>query len=226
MINININGEDLKVDNKGFLEDLENMKKLSKFLPENPVCVDCGANRGNHTIYYSKILKAKKVYSFEPIEKIYKELLDNINANNIENVEAYNLGLGAKESIIKLYSEIPKSRGAFAFWYEGESTMMPFDMGYKTHVEADYLTAKSVPLDSIISEHVDFIKIDVEGMEMELLKGAERIIKESSPIILIEVWGSNKPIKKEFNDWCLENNYKKLLNVDGENFLIGKDMVK
>jgi len=222
MFDINVHGENIKVDNRGFLEDLDNMDKLAKFLPENPVCVDCGANRGNHTIYYSKILKAKKVYAFEPIEKIYKELLNNVAANNINNVEIYNFGLGAKESVIKLYSEIPDSRGAFAFWYEGETTMKPFDMGYKKHIDADYITAKSVSLDSIITEHVDFIKIDVEGMEMELLKGAKRIIEESNPVILIEVWGSNKPIKKEFNKWCQENNYVKISEVDGENFLIGK----
>ena len=63
---------------------------------------------------------------------------------------------------------------------------------------------KTAPLDELIAGAVDFIKIDVEGMELEVLAGAARIIAASRPKIMIEVFRSQLP---RFDAWLRQYRY-------------------
>jgi FkbM family methyltransferase len=225
MIKVKHKDKTVLVDNKNFERDLVDLDKLPKILPQNPVCIDCGCNYGNHTVYYSVFLKAKKVYSFEPMPKIYESFLKVLEANDIENVESYNMGVSAKEKDITICSTVPRGKGAIAFQYKGEDyPLPPYKMGYVGHKRpkrSENINIKSKPLDDIIKGKVDYIKVDVEGMEMEVLEGASRIIRESKPIIYIEIWNRNTKNLEKFKEWKLKNSYKGLATVRGPNFLIG-----
>jgi len=221
MVEFKYGGQTVIVVNKNLQNDIPNLEKIRKILPSNPTIVDCGANYGNHTIYYVKFMNAKKVYVFEPIKKIYDVMLEVLNINKIDNVDVYNMGVSAKHEEIQLVSMIPENKGSFAFWYKGEEIeKKPYEMGFKKHIDANHLIAHSVPLDDMINEKIDFIKIDVEGMEMEVLKGAKRLINEYSPLILIEVWGRNKTNKQKLKKWMEKNNYISAMGMTGPNHLI------
>lgn len=54
---------------------------MQKRLGENKIVVDIGANIGNHTVFFANVCKAKKVYSFEPQEKVFEILKKNVEIN-------------------------------------------------------------------------------------------------------------------------------------------------
>lgn len=150
----------------GMLEDIE-MR-----LGQGKIIVDVGANIGNHTIYFSKICKAKKVYSFEPQENIFRILMKNIQINGLHNnVVAYNMGLG-KEHFHAAINVIDKDN-------YGSSKI---DTTVKGTIEIN--TLDDMLFNKV--DRVDLIKIDVEGMEIDVLKGANKILGNYKPIIYIE----------------------------------------
>jgi FkbM family methyltransferase len=204
--------------------ELEIMNFIQKNYSLTNEMVDCGANYGNHTIYFAKFGNFSKVYSFEPIPQIFDVLNENIKLNKIEHkVESFNLGVSKKEKELKLISKIDETQGAFWFWYDGEDYVHPRDMGYGVHRKQQLKALKvlSLPLDKALEnkENIDFMKIDVEGMEFEVLCGAKNLIDTNRPLLYIEVClGQTRNIK----DWADKNKYKIIKNniLHGHHWLL------
>ena len=148
------------------------------------VAIDCGANIGVHTIEWAKLLHNRgSVVAFEPQEQVYYALCGNVAINNCFNVTCYNSAVGDEDTVI----DIPKPNyfqpgtfGSMELKQHGKSE----DIGQKL---SDTAKVEQITLDSLPVGRVDFLKIDVEGMEFEALDGAERIIKTYKPIMLIEI---------------------------------------
>lgn len=138
-----------------------------EFIPsKRETVVDVGAQYGDYSIFLAKYIGVKKVYSFEPLVENYNIFTENIKLNNITNIEPYNIALGDKTSEVE--------RGILDNMISiSESEMKS--------------TIKIEKLDNIPSIREDFLKIDVEGFEMEVLNGAIENIKVNMPKIIIEV---------------------------------------
>jgi len=174
--------------NNSFYEEkyLEYLK--DNILNKGSNVVEIGAYLGNHTIYFSKIIGCKNIYCFEPTIYSFSILLDNLIINGISNIKCFQTAIASKNGKMKVFKSNPDNPGANQYQYD------------KTGVECS-------TLDSIISTSVDFIKIDVENSEMEVLIGCEITIKKSRPIIMIEVGKENILNMKR---WINENNYKRI----------------
>jgi FkbM family methyltransferase len=138
--------------------------------------VDIGASVGLYSLY-AKYLPNSQFYSYEPYKFTYDLLNDNIKLNNITNVETYNIGLSDKKG--KTILNVCLSG-------DGANTMganpLRFNNPHPIEVETD-------TLDNIFYNNnikVDFIKIDTEGWEYNILKGGEKTIKKYKPIIQLE----------------------------------------
>lgn len=168
--------------------------------------VDCGANIGSYSIFFSLFCNSKNIYSFEAHPEIFEVLKFNIKNNNCKNIVHKNVGISSKKSTLNLISYIPNNKGAFWFWYKDEDSISPYDSGYKDHksVSIKELFVESESLDSLVFDKIDFLKIDVEGMELEVLDGAANIIKKYRPLIYVE--GSIKTFKL-LDKWILDNRY-------------------
>ncbi|MEX0921059.1 MAG: FkbM family methyltransferase [Candidatus Pacearchaeota archaeon] len=158
-----------------FYESSE-LGKIRRFIQNNSVILDIGANIGNHAIYFGKILKAKRIYCFEPQKEAFNILKRNIHLNDLEkNIVAYNEGLGNKNSKGRI-KERQKN-----------------NLGGSSIEESKKGELKIKRLDSLnIKEKVSFIKIDVEGFEKEVLKGGQNFIIDNKPIVWIEVDKNNQ----------------------------------
>lgn len=150
---------------------------------EGVVAIDCGANIGVHTIEWAKFLHTNgHVISFEAQESVYYALCGNIAINNCFNVNAYNAAVGDAPGVL----DIPKPN------YFKPSTFGSMELKQHEHSEdigqklTDTVKTEQVSIDSMNLNRVDFIKIDVEGMEFEAVHGAAETIQRHTPHLLIE----------------------------------------
>jgi FkbM family methyltransferase len=146
---------------------------------QNPVMLDVGANCGYYSIRYFAF--CKQIFSFEPVSKIYRILKTNIKINSITNIVALNCGLADKqgEHTINLYN----SSGNNSIF----DRKVPEEHSLKKIGEE---IIRLNTLDELIASGTvaapDIIKIDVEGSELNVLKGAEKTINQYRPTILFE----------------------------------------
>lgn len=142
-------------------------------------CIDIGAHIGFMTLYMSLLAGEKgTVLAYEPIKECFDFINNSIKKNKINNTQAFNIALGNKKATGK------------AHVFE-DSGMANFnDSGFVTYTEEQKTqTFKIDTLDSVEVKlpKVDFIKIDVEGYEANVLEGAKNVIRKHSPTFLIEV---------------------------------------
>ena len=154
---------------ENYLQCLSN--EIFPLLDKNGICLDIGANIGNHSLFFSRYFN--KVFAYEPNLRPFKLLEANsMICNNIRN---FNIGLSDKEKVQKIKYN-PDNIGAASLNHDDGNHEATF-------------TLKR--LDDILIEDekkiISFMKIDVEGYELEVLYGAEKTIKKSNPIIAIEV---------------------------------------
>lgn len=171
---------------------LELLKLRHESYGDGVVALDCGANIGVHTIEWANLMTAwGEVHAFEAQEKIFYALAGNIILNNCLNASAKHLALGSSNGKITIpepdYLK-PASFGSFEIKKSENNEFIGQTIDYaNANKEIDLIT-----LDSLDLTRVDLIKIDVEGMEEEVLNGAIKLISTHKPIIFIEVIKSNK----------------------------------
>lgn len=169
-------------------------------LKENGVFVDIGANIGKYSIVLGRQLKKGKVVSIEAERGNFETLKKNIGLNKLENIFPMNVACSNKEGKLTFYID-PYSTGGHS--------LKPLKENKKVEVDAK-------KLDSILKilkiKKVDLIKIDVEGAELEVLKGATSTLKKSHPKIIFEAW-DNKRLD-EIRNFLREFKYK--LNKIGD----------
>ncbi len=174
--------------------------------------IDCGANIGVHTIEWARFMYSwGEVISFEAQEKIFYALAGNVAINNCLNVTAKNCAVGSKCSSI----EIPEPNYLITSSY-GSLELKESQRNEFIGQEIDYKKTKPVPLVSINSLNVkrlDFMKIDVEGMEEDVLAGAKVSIKKYKPIMMIETIKSDKENIENFLDNSGYNIYPIEINL-------------
>ncbi len=147
---------------------------LSRFKGSSKTAIDIGANVGFFTYQLSRIFE--RVYSFE----INDSITGMIKAYNPGNIELFDCGLSSTARTATFF--LPTSGGEeLTGWGTLHRDILP---QANQVVEKD---CRLATLDEFGITMIDFIKIDVEGHELEVLKGAAKTIEACRPIILIEV---------------------------------------
>ena len=165
----------LRIRERAWREKRKGEKEI-KIIPNLLVncnrAIDIGANVGVWSYWLSKY--AKQVESFEPNPKIFN-VLKNIK---IKNVNSYNIALSNKSGSVDLL--VPK--GSKGFSNQGASLS-----SIKVQGEHKRISIEAKCLDEYNFLDVDFIKIDVEGHEHEVIEGAQETIKKFKPTMVIEM---------------------------------------
>lgn len=160
----------------------------SKMITSDYYCIDAGANIGFHSIQFGRL--GKKVYSFEPQRYIFNQLSANILFNDLDNIiDSYRLGLGDKKETQQLWNiEHENWVGNGAHNWGGRGIIQDNYGGERATRnevrEEDIIQV--ITLDSLNITQCDLIKIDVQGYEYYLLKGANQLINKFKPIIFLE----------------------------------------
>lgn len=156
-----------------------------KYSGNGVIAVDCGANVGVHTIEWARCMFAwGEVYSFEAQEKIFYALAGNIAINNCLNVHARHCAIGRSVGTLNVPEPdycIPSSFGSFELIKKESTEFIGQEINYSKTREIPMVT-----IDSLGLSRLDFMKIDVEGMEEDVLVGAQSSISKNKPVMMME----------------------------------------
>ena len=184
---------------KGLFEE-EHLKDLYHLLinldidVSNSTAIDIGSNIGNHAIEFAKYFK--KVICYEPNPRAYDLLA--ANTKHLKNVEVFNWGIGSKEEFLQLQENINNIGGSSAKYQIDTKNIVNIEIK---------------PLDNFLDsfKEVMLLKIDVEGMEIDVLRGAEKIITKFYPLVCFEQHKTdflNCFDETEVIDWLRKKDYK------------------
>jgi FkbM family methyltransferase len=203
-----------------------------KFNPkEGDIVIDVGAHIGPYTLKASSLVGINgRVLAIEADPSNYDILNRNINLNKITNVTAVNYAAYSKEEKIKLY--LPNKEEE-----EKELSHTKYNtiMQDRAHNETKFVEVQANTLDYLLQsngikhEKVNWIKIDVEGAEFEVLKGAKDILSKSyNTSLLIEIHNLSaantnlyEPIKEFLNSYNYKIDFEKIAK-NGEKHIIAK----
>ena len=166
-------------ESRNFYE-IETLEYLKKEYKQFEHVLDIGSNMGNHMLYYCSNLSAKKVHCFEPNQFNQELLQKNISLNHLDKVvKLYPFALGAESG-----------KGVQADFTLGNTGMNRINR--ITDAQEAENTVEIHSLDDLAIEQANFMKIDVEGFEVEVLKGAGETIRRCKPVVMIEVFETNR----------------------------------
>jgi FkbM family methyltransferase len=160
---------------------------------EGDIVIDVGAHMGRYTITSSKYVGPHgKVIAVEAHPYNFKILQRNISLNRLTNVTAMNCAVYSKKDRLKLY--LPDEELGYTMHH---SLMTNYLISkYSEGIEKKYIEVEAYTLDNLLENsginQVNWIKIDVEGAEYEVLRGAKDILSANRHIaILVEVHGKD-----------------------------------
>ena len=193
-------------------------EKLTDWLHEGDVVVDVGANMGFTALVFSSLVGSSgRVVAFEPSPWIYPRLVDVIRKNGLEHqVECLNLGCGTSAKTETLM--VPVSSGNATIKRAGETMSGP------VHDMEIHIDTLDPALLHPTTRH-DFLKIDTEGFEDQVLAGGTETIRRFQPVIYIELSQEYGESSERAINWLQNNGYsfEKLPNLEeahnGDNFI-------
>lgn len=181
------------------LYDRMGLSYIEKILVQlnSPIVLDVGANMGNHALVMARY--AKMVYLFEPQLNIVALLNETKKLNKLDNWHIFPFALGNVQTTLPFYTNMDGNNGA--------STLV-------ADLKSEHFSQKFIPIhigDKVIKEYtiprVDFIKIDVEGFEAEVILGLQETIAQFSPIVCLE-WNNTRTKQLFLKEHLLERIFK------------------
>lgn len=163
-----------------------------------PVVVDVGANLGAFAVPMGQWLAARegRLFAFEPQRLVYYQLCANLYINRLPHCVAHLLAVGARAGQIDVpVLDVASERNI------GSLSLDPAIRQMQGTLSSRPTRSESVPmvtLDDFGLPSAHLVKIDVEGLELEVLTGAARWLESSGwPVLLFEVWGDYLPAYRE-----------------------------
>ena len=153
---------------------------ICRYLSPDSVAVDIGANIGITSLLLSRHLPNGRVFAFEPSPGVFSVLKDNLHANQAENVIPANCAMGFRAGEMGF-----ADASAFGHLLDEGSMLRA-----RPSITIPVRTVDDFVLEAGL-DRVDFVKIDVEGFEYDVLRGMERTEREFRPLVYFE-----------FNSWC------------------------
>ncbi len=167
--------------------ELEMLHDMCLWLEKDSLVVDAGANVGNHALYLAAVASAK-VVAFEPSALLAGHLRKSVARNDLDSrVEVREQGLGRIPARAHFREALPENLGAQALETgSGDMEVVRLD-------------------DVVLPGPIAMIKVDVEGMEMDVLEGARELIRRDRPLIYVE--SQDEASFKRLAAWAAANNY-------------------
>jgi len=153
------------------------MALFDKIVPPKSLVIDVGANIGTHTVFLAKKVGiGGRVLAFEPQRLVYQTLCANVALNALTNVNCVHVAIGDNRESITV--PLLNPRAEFNF---GELSLLDQTQGE---------TVSKIRIDDLALPRCALIKMDVEGMEIDVIRGATKTITTHHPLLFVE---NNRP---------------------------------
>ena len=151
----------------------QELKLLAQVVKPTHVVIDVGANIGTHTVFFARqVTDQGGVVAFEPQRLVFQNLCANVALNALTNVMARQQGVGSQTQTVNMPLFDPQQDQNFgAAQVLGHATGEPLQI---------------IRLDDVQLTRCNLIKIDVEGMECDVLEGARQLIGRQRPVLFVE----------------------------------------
>jgi FkbM family methyltransferase len=175
---------------KGFIS-INELHLLNRILRPGMVFLDVGANQGEFAVYAAKRVPRGTVVAFEPNPASNQQLRENVALNGFANVVISDVGLLDRAAVMQLYTSDERTH----HHHTGPGLAMPNE-GVTTLYQSEFRASRgdlvrTAVLDQLYPglglDRLDVLKIDVEGAELPVLRGARETISRYSPIIILEL---------------------------------------
>lgn len=183
-----IAGDNLGLDMfhvSGALFEVEELEHCREQVPKGGRIVDVGANTGNHSVFFGSFLDPADLLPIEPNAEAVARLKINLALNGIDYDPR---GLGVAVAAARGSAALSTGGGDLVVGRLGPGGTIPM-----------------LPLDDLVGGPVDFLKIDVEGMEYSVLAGARRILAADRPLLLVE---TASRMEGRLLAFCAEHRYR------------------
>lgn len=178
---------------------------MKKFLSEDEIVIDIGANIGYYALLESQLINKGEIYAIEPVPSNKDLLYKNVRANNSNNISIFQYAIGDKEGMSKMYIYDRCN------WCSLEKNS---EITIKEEIDVPIIT-----LDEFVDRHVHkdptFIRMDVEGYEYHIIKGASKILEKGKHLKLFIEFHPHIMSREKFLDILniLEKNNFKIKSV-------------
>lgn len=174
---------------------------------------DVGAFQGLLTLFFAS--RANAVVCFEPNTNNHKRLMENLMLNGINNVEVRKVGVGSRHETRKMVGN-PLMLGGSSV--EGKAVEEMLRAGVGTVVEDISIVTLDEEIPQAGLPVPDFIKIDIEGREIEALRGARHTLELHKPALFLEMHGETIREKRrkvaEIVAFLWEINYRRIRHIE------------
>lgn len=186
--------------------EILNFGKLSRdialnFIKERRSVVDIGSHIGISVIHWAETFQ--RVYAFEPMKDHYDCLVEN--TKNFDNITYYNYAISNENTEKMATYRTSKNSGSFQLLDED------YQQPSKKSPRKIY-SVETKKLDEFNLKDVDLIKIDVEGWELEALRGSVETILKNTPVLIVEFTGGNS--KKSLHRYDVNEYYKFIEHIN------------
>lgn len=184
-----------------FLRDAMQAIRSRKDNGTNKVFVDVGANIGQHSLFMSRV--ADEIHAFEPYAAVSNKLREHIALNNIANITLHELGLSDSNGKLPFFAPGGSNKGVGSFDSDSQERGNTPAGELAIACGDEYFAQQGI-------EHVDLMKIDVEGFERKALVGLRETLERCRPLIACEITYGQPLSFKSREDLlaCLPENYE------------------
>lgn len=176
--------------------EFEPLQYCRRFIGEGSVVLDVGANIGVYACHYAPMCRSGLVLAFEPGKRVFNLLVKNVAS--LPNVIPLNIALSNQSGLLSFYENIDSAYSSLQ--QTGRGVVQTERKVLGCTVDDIILTLRL--------DRLDFLKIDVEGLEAEVVEGASESIKRFRPVILCEICERNsKKDSKVLVNYLIEIGY-------------------
>jgi FkbM family methyltransferase len=189
------------------------ISQCASFIRADGTVLDVGANIGVHTVHFSEFARFGSVICFEPARSTFEYLLRNVR--QLSNVIPLNIALSNESGIRTFYVAADNA-------YSGLKDTRRKQISYEESIACfkgdDILFALTE------GKRIDLVKIDVEGLEMQVLTGMREFVIKNRPVIFCEIYGGqhSNPDPESTIDFCVSLEYDAFVLEGGSLIPAGK----
>ncbi len=151
-----------------------------------PTIFDVGANKGQSIKFFAQVFDNPKIFAFEPSPKTFGFLKKFVDDLGVSEISIFQIGIGDKEQIINFHESILSETSTFALPDENSEYLKRKNrVLFQSFESAFYsIPTRVTTIDVFLSQNkdkvkvIDVLKIDVEGFELEVIRGAQRALTD------------------------------------------------